>query len=258
MAEQVDTDVDVEDYANDADAWLSGIGAPDFHQRGPDLDRQPAFNPGDVAWGQAPDWSFREYPFEGNQGAPAHDWSQYDYHSGYGVNSGRDRANGLGRWHPYSRQPARPWGENPRGMSLAELASRPQRRVTDVPGVYSAAARGGQMAHYRPLIPRQPMFNVPAQLETAYQFPTRFGGRFARAMSAIAINPETGAPGTGIQENYTDDNFRREVSQALAIKLNLKTRHHANEKMLHELVRSGGKCSTLKQAVQARSAVYDE
>ena len=60
MAEQVDTDVDVEDYANDADAWLSGIGAPDFHQRGPDLDRQPAFNPGDVAWGQAPDWSFRE------------------------------------------------------------------------------------------------------------------------------------------------------------------------------------------------------
>ena len=77
-------------------------------------------------------------------------------------------------------------------------------------------------------------------------------------MSTIANNPETGATGIVDQENYTDDNFKREISQALAIKLNLKTRQHANEKMLHEIVRSCGKCSTLKQAVQARSAVYDE
>ena len=55
----------------------------------------------------------------------------------------------------------------------------------------------------------------------------------------------------------TGDNFKREISQTLAIKLN-KTRQHANEKMLIEMVKSGGKCSALKQAVQARSAVYDE
>ena len=114
------------------------------------------------------------------------------------------------------------------------------------------------MENYRPFFTRQSLLNVPVLGELGYQFPTRFGGRFARAMSAITFSPETGAQGTVCQENYTDDNFRREISQALAIKLNLKTRQHAKEKMLHEMVRSGGKCSTLKQAVQARSAVYDE
>ena len=87
------------------------------------------------------------------------------------------------------------------------------------------------------------MLNVPVYGKHNYQFPTRFGGRFARAMSTIANNPETGATGIAGQENYTDDNFKRQVSQALAIKLNLKTRQRANEKMLIEMVKSGGKCS---------------
>ena len=102
------------------------------------------------------------------------------------------------------------------------------------------------------------MFDIPVHEEFKYQFPTSLGGRFARVMSAIANNPETGATGIGGQDNYTDDNFKREISQALAIKLNLKTRQHANDKMLSKLIRSGGNCSSLKQAVQARAAIYGE
>ena len=91
-----------------------------------------------------------------------------------------------------------------------------------------------------------------------YEFPTRFGGSFERALSTFAKCPQGELTGRGSQVNYPDDSFKSEVSQALALKLNLKTQQHANEKVLHELVRSGGRCRTLKQAVQARVAVYDE
>ena len=77
-------------------------------------------------------------------------------------------------------------------------------------------------------------------------------------MSAISVNPETAASGVGSENSITDNNFRQEVPQALAIKLNLKTHQHANEKVLRSIVATGGRCRTLKQAVQARAAVYDE
>ena len=95
-------------------------------------------------------------------------------------------------------------------------------------------------------------------VDNTFQFPRRIGGRFERAMSSISINSEAAASGNGTGINYTDNNFREEVSQALAIKLNLKTHQHANEKILRNIVTTGGRCGTLKQVVQARSAVYDE
>ena len=91
----------------------------------------------------------------------------------------------------------------------------------------------------------------------SYDYPTRFDGRFARALSSIAQNPDRGAAGK-VSQNNLDDEFQSEVSQALALKLDLKTRQHANDKMLNKLIRSGGKCSSLKQAVQARAAIYGE
>ena len=91
-----------------------------------------------------------------------------------------------------------------------------------------------------------------------YEFPTRFGGSFERALSTFAKCPQGDLTGRSLQVNHSDDSFKSEVSQALALKLNLKTQQHANEKVLHELVKSGGRCRTLKQAVQARAAVYDE
>ena len=103
--------------------------------------------------------------------------------------------------------------------------------------------------------PIQPAMNVP--LSTAYSYPTVYNGRFAQAMSSIARNPDTGIPGR-VTTGHLDDNFKTEVSQALAIKLNLKTRQHAHKKVLQNMVGSGGKCSSLKQAVQARAAVYGE
>lgn len=83
-------------------------------------------------------------------------------------------------------------------------------------------------------------------------------GKFARAMSSIANDPSTGATGSGGQVNSLGNNFHQQVQQALAIKLNLKTRQHANERVLRGLLKSGGRCGTLKQAVQARAAIYDE
>ena len=67
-----------------------------------------------------------------------------------------------------------------------------------------------------------------------------------------------GALQAGYLKNTLDGEFQSEVSQALALKLDLKTRQHANDKMLNKLIRSGGNCSSLKQAVQARAAIYGE
>ena len=97
MVEQVDPDVDLEGYLNDAEAWLTGVVEPDFYQQGPDLERQPRFADAGVPVGQAPDGSFREYLFEGNQGAPVQEWRQYDDHSGYGADGRRDRTYARGR-----------------------------------------------------------------------------------------------------------------------------------------------------------------
>ena len=74
----------------------------------------------------------------------------------------------------------------------------------------------------------------------------------------FAATQEPQLSGTVPQYNSTDENFKNQVSQALALKLNLKTQQHANEKMFRSLSGSGGRCLTLKQALEARAAVYDE
>ena len=90
-----------------------------------------------------------------------------------------------------------------------------------------------------------------------YAYPSKFNGRFAQAMSSIARSPSSGVSGRVCDDNL-DDSFKTDVSQALAIKLNLKTKQHANKKVLHKLIQSGGSCTSLKQALQARAAVYGE
>ena len=65
----------------------------------------------------------------------------------------------------------------------------------------------------------------------------------------FAATQEPQFSGTVPQYNSTDENFTNQVSQALALKLNLKTQQHANEKMFRSLSGSGGRCLTLKQAV---------
>ena len=90
-----------------------------------------------------------------------------------------------------------------------------------------------------------------------YEFPTRPEGKFAQAMSSVACNPVEGATGRIISNfDHLNDNFNEQVSQALAIKLNLKTVHHANEKALGLLLQSNTCNGELKQTLQARAAVY--
>ena len=89
-----------------------------------------------------------------------------------------------------------------------------------------------------------------------YEFPTNPAGKFARALSNIARSPAKGAKGHVPSYENSQSTFNEQVSQALAIKLNLKTIQHANERALEKLVketRSGG----LKQTLQARAAIYN-
>ena len=91
-----------------------------------------------------------------------------------------------------------------------------------------------------------------------YEFPTRIGGQFETAMRMVAQNPRERVTGTSSGFDVTDNDFKTQISQALALKLNLKTQQHANERMFRRMVASGGDCSSLKQAVQARASVYGE
>ena len=74
-------------------------------------------------------------------------------------------------------------------------------------------------------------------------------------MRSVAQDPQRGASGK-VLTKCAFDKFQNEVSQALAINLDLKTRQHANEKTLHRLVRSAEEFSASKEAVQARAAIY--
>ena len=77
-------------------------------------------------------------------------------------------------------------------------------------------------------------------------------------MSSIACNAVSQAKGVFSRIVNGQDNFRDELSQALALKLNFKTTQQANEKALLNVLKSKGKATDLKQTLQARSALYGE
>ena len=58
--------------------------------------------------------------------------------------------------------------------------------------------------------------------------------------------------------SWGNNNFKEYVSQALALKLNLKTTQQANEKALLDIKKSRGSSAGLKQASQARAAIYGD
>ena len=99
----------------------------------------------------------------------------------------------------------------------------------------------------------------PTQVQDeTFQYPTNPGGDFAKAMSSIACN--AGAETKGIFSNLYQggEHFKDEFAQALALKLNLTTTQRANEKALLDLTKSNGSSAGLKQALQARAAMYGE
>ena len=77
-------------------------------------------------------------------------------------------------------------------------------------------------------------------------------------MSSIACNAESQAKGifSKIAKGGEDDSFRDYLTQALALKLDFKTTQQANEKALRSLIKSSGLATDLKQALQARAAIY--
>ena len=81
-------------------------------------------------------------------------------------------------------------------------------------------------------------------------------------MSSIACNAEFLAKGTFSNMvkggGGGTDNFNDQLSQALALQLNFKTTQQANEKALRSLLKSQGLATDLKQALQARAAVYGD
>ena len=77
-------------------------------------------------------------------------------------------------------------------------------------------------------------------------------------MSAIASN--AGAETQGCFSNLSggENNFKDQVTQALALQLNFKTTQQANEKALHELFKADSPSPELKRTLQARAAVYGD
>ena len=55
-----------------------------------------------------------------------------------------------------------------------------------------------------------------------------------------------------------EDTFKEQVTQALALKLKLKTKQQANERALLTILKSKGFKVGLKQTLQARAAVYGD
>ena len=102
--------------------------------------------------------------------------------------------------------------------------------------------------------PNVPIFTT----NRSFQFPTEKNGSFARAMSAIACHAEVGAQGRFNLVSGGNETFKEYVSQALELKLNLKTTQQANEKALLDIKKSRGSSAGLKQALQARAAIYGD
>ena len=75
-------------------------------------------------------------------------------------------------------------------------------------------------------------------------------------MSAIACNAGAGAKGVFNLVSRGEDSFKEQVTQALALKLNLKTNQQANERSLLNLLKSKGSDGNLQQTLQAWAAVY--
>ena len=100
-------------------------------------------------------------------------------------------------------------------------------------------------------------WDQPRFFREPYDFPTQQKGDFANVMSAMARDSKEANKRTGLEIQNFQSKFNEQVSQALALKLNLSTHQHVNEKAL-EALRNGGaiRCS-LKQTVQARAAIYD-
>ena len=79
-------------------------------------------------------------------------------------------------------------------------------------------------------------------------------------MSSIACNAEFQAKGmfSHIAKGGEEDNFRDQITQALALKLNFKTTQQANEKALRSMLKSRGLATDLRQSLQARAAIYGD
>ena len=77
-------------------------------------------------------------------------------------------------------------------------------------------------------------------------------------MSAIACNAEAGAKGVFDFVSRGQDSFKEQISEALALKLNLKTTQQANERSLANLLKSKNTRGDFKQVLQARAAVYGQ
>ena len=99
---------------------------------------------------------------------------------------------------------------------------------------------------------------APQKTEARFPFPTDSKGEFAQAMSAIACN--AGATTKGIFSNLSggDENFKNQVTQALALQLNFSTTQLANEMALLDLQKAKGVSPDLRQSLQARAAIYGD
>ena len=81
--------------------------------------------------------------------------------------------------------------------------------------------------------------------DTRYDCPTR-RGKFVNAMSAFARNPGDESTRRVSERSEFESKFNEQISHALALKLNLSTHQHANERALWTMRRDGAARCSLK------------
>ena len=251
QADEANDDL-ADDDRNDADAWLNGVmsgnyqdDARNFADNDNPNDEQRRLDRGHSAWVTPHNRPFSGYGhgFGGRGvGFRAHPYN-HGWRGGYHIRSGLTLANAVGgAWNAADGTGGISGRKVPRPLVAL---NQTQYYFPDDPLLQANRLGYSQ----------QPMWNDLVSSNNSY--PAMFNEKFAQAMGTIARIPDSGIPAR-VTSDHLDDTFKTEVSQALAIKLDLKTRQHANKKMLQKLIKSGGSCSSLKQALQARAAVYDE
>ena len=103
---------------------------------------------------------------------------------------------------------------------------------------------------------RKPRYTAGLGEKNEFTFPTELRSTFTQALSSIVQGTGVSPSGQGEFVYTSNDNFKDYLTQALAAKLNIKSAQQVNEKSLLKILNDRGSAADLKQAVQARAAVY--
>ena len=158
------------------------------------------------------------------------------------------------RRHDYERSYQVPRDRGRRSRSRSRSRDR-SRGNPFIPSGYKV--KGCHRAQQEPRQDgRKPRYTAGLREKNEFTFPTEPRSTFTQALSSIVQGTGVSPSGQGELAYTSNDNFKDYLTQALAAKLNIKSAQQVNEKSLLKILNDKGSAADLKQAVQARAAVY--